>query len=46
MIWVILLTAIVVAPPLAGLALLAAMRAEAKPIIIIREDAGFGGDWK
>jgi hypothetical protein len=46
MIWVLLLTVIAVAP-VAGIGLIfAAMRAEAKPIVIIREDTGFGGDWK
>jgi hypothetical protein len=46
MIWAILLIVVAASPIVAGFALIAAVRAKAKPIIIIREDAGFGGDWK
>jgi hypothetical protein len=46
MIWAILLASITAAPLVAISIIVTMIRAEARPMVIKREDCGFGGDWK
>jgi hypothetical protein len=46
MIWVLFLLSATAAPVAAGLIMIVHVKAQQRPLIIKREDMGFGGDYK
>jgi membrane protein CcdC involved in cytochrome C biogenesis len=46
MIWILLLLSATAAPVAAGLIMIVHVKAQQRPLVLKREDLGFGGDWK